>query len=138
MSTLNNVYYLFNKLKLAGCPPATQDIAINLANRQKAIDTAHYGPLNPNEPNEDYWQAKANQFNTSIEEAKSARCANCGFFNQTKDILNCIAEGIGKAIDQPDPYDTINAGDIGYCEAFDFKCAGSRTCDAWLAGGPIK
>ena len=41
------------------CPQATQDIATNLKNRQKAIDVAHYGPLNPNEPNDDYWKAKA-------------------------------------------------------------------------------
>jgi hypothetical protein len=34
-----------------GCPPATQDISLNLKNRQKAIDEYHYGPLNPNEPN---------------------------------------------------------------------------------------
>ena len=45
-----------------GCPPATQDVGINLKNRQRAIDIAHYGPLNPNEPNEDYWIAKAKMF----------------------------------------------------------------------------
>ena len=124
------------RINLAGCPPATQDIKLNLENRQHAIDTAHYGPLNPNEPNEEYWQAKADQFKTTIEEAKSAICANCGFFNQTKAVLECIAEGIGKGT-SADPFDTIEAGDVGYCEAFDFKCAGARTCDAWLAGGPI-
>ena len=32
------------------CPPATQDISINLANREKAIKDAAYGPLNPAEP----------------------------------------------------------------------------------------
>ena len=34
--------------------------------------------------------------------------------------------------------ETIKAGDLGYCEAFDFKCASKRTCDAWIAGGPVK
>jgi len=29
----------------AGCPDATQNIAINLENRQNAIDVANYGPL---------------------------------------------------------------------------------------------
>ena len=120
------------------CPEAILDIKKNLSNRQVAIDTAHYGPLDPNLPNEDYWTAKAKQFNTSVEEAKKALCANCGFFNQTKSILDCIAKGIGEGKGEPDPYDTIEAGDVGYCEAFDFKCAGKRTCDAWLAGGPIK
>jgi hypothetical protein len=27
----------------------------------------------------------------------------------------------------------IDAGDLGYCEIFDFKCAASRTCRAWIA-----
>ena len=44
-----------------GCPPATQDISLNLRNRQKAIDEYHYGPLNPNEPNDEYWQELADK-----------------------------------------------------------------------------
>ena len=32
----------------------------------------------------------------------------------------------------------IAKANLGYCELFHFKCAGNRTCDAWLAGGPIK
>ena len=43
------------------CPPATQDIGINIKNRQKAIDTAGYGPLNPKEVNAKFWKAKANK-----------------------------------------------------------------------------
>lgn len=121
--------------RLAGCPPATHDIPTNLKNRQKCIDDANYGPLNPNEPNEDYWKAKADMFKGDVESAKKALCANCSFFNQTKAILDCIAEGIGGT--QKEEWDTIDAGDLGYCEAFDFKCASARTCDAWVAGGPI-
>ena len=30
-----------------------------------------------------------------------------------------------------------DAADLGYCELFHFKCAATRTCDAWLVGGPI-
>ena len=117
-----------------GCPPATYDIKLNIENRQKCIDEANYGPLNPNEPNEEYWQAKADQFNGSKEEAKKALCGNCAFFYRTPEILKCIAEGLGEEVD---PYEAIEAGEIGYCEAYDFKCAASRTCDAWVVGGPI-
>ena len=117
------------------CPPATQDIATNLKNRQNAIDVAHYGPLNPNLPSEEYWIIKGKQFNTTPEEAKKSRCANCSFFNVSQAIKYCIAKGIGNELD---PYNVINAGDLGYCEAFDFKCASQRTCDAWVVGGPIK
>ena len=126
--------YKSKALLQVDCPEATQNIKLNIANRQKAIDEAHYGPLNPNEPNEEYWKAKADQFGASVEEAKKALCGNCSFFYRTPEILKCIAEGLGEEVD---PYEAINAGDIGYCEAYDFKCASSRTCDAWVVGGPI-
>ena len=121
----------------ADCPAATQDIAVNLANRQNAIDTANYGPLDSSLPNEDYWTAKAEMFNTTIENAKNARCGNCSFFDIRSSMLACMAEGIGF---EPgtDPYDVIDAGQLGYCEAFDFKCSAERTCDSWLVGGPVK
>jgi hypothetical protein len=123
---------LFDEIE--GCPVSTKDIKLNIANRQIAIDDANYGPLNPNEPNEEYWKAKADQFKGSVEEAKKALCGNCVFFYRTPQILKCIAEGLGMEVD---PYEVIDAGEIGYCEAFDFKCAASRTCAAWVVGGPI-
>jgi hypothetical protein len=119
-----------------GCPASTVDLELNLKNRQEAIDAANYGPLNPGEANEEYWQAKADKFNTSVKDAKSATCGNCGFFVRTKSMLACIAAGIGEEA-LADPYDAIAAGELGYCEAFDFKCAAARTCDAWIGGGPI-
>jgi hypothetical protein len=115
------------------CPPATQNVELNLKNRQECIDVANYGPLNPNEPNEDYWKAKADMFKGDVETAKKSICGNCAFFVQTKAVLDCIAGGINDT----NEWDTIEAGDLGYCEAFDFKCAANRTCDAWVVGGPI-
>jgi len=119
--------------QFAACPPETQDIELNLKNRQKAIDEAHYGPQNPNEPNEDYWKAKADMFQGDVEAAKKSLCGNCAFFDQKKKTLDCIAKGIGGE----DAWDTIKAGDLGVCQAFSFKCASQRTCDAWVSGGPI-
>lgn len=116
------------------CPPATQDIQLNIANRQKAIDEANYGPQNPNEPNEEYWKAKAEQFKGDVQAAKKALCGNCSFFYRTPQVLDCIAKGLGEEVDA---WDAIEAGELGYCEAFDFKCAAARTCDAWVVGGPI-
>ena len=37
-----------------------------------------------------------------------------------------------------DAWDTIEAGKLGYCTMHKFKCAGSRTCNAWIVGGPVK
>ena len=33
--------------------------------------------------------------------------------------------------------DIVVKANLGYCELFDFKCAGTRTCDAWITNGPI-
>lgn len=35
-------------------------------------------------------------------------------------------------------WDTVDAGKLGYCTMHKFKCAGSRTCNAWITGGPVK
>jgi hypothetical protein len=120
-----------------GCPPATQDISLNLRNRQKAIDEYHYGPLNPNEPNDEYWQELADKWNTDdIKSVKQNRCGNCAAFDISPDMLDCIAQGIGSEPGS-DPHDTIDAGDLGYCKFLKFKCAAKRTCDAWVEGGPV-
>jgi hypothetical protein len=116
----------------AACPVATQDIKINLKNRGTAISVANYGPANPSLPNEQYWIDKGNIFGGSPEDAKTMTCNNCAAFNRSKEILDCIAQGLGNNT-AADPWATIDAGDLGYCEIFDFKCASSRTCDAWVA-----
>jgi len=120
------------------CPPATQDIALNLKNRKNAIDTAMYGPLNPDEPNEEYWQGLASEWKVDIETAKKQRCGNCAVFVVTTDMKNCIAQGIEQGgSSESDAWDAIGTAELGYCEAFDFKCAASRTCRAWVTGGPL-
>jgi hypothetical protein len=121
------------------CPPATQDITVNLANRKICVDKANYGPANPDLPNEDFWQAKADLFKTSIEETKTMRCKNCAAFVQKEKMINCIQKGIASEIDENQlATDIIDVANLGYCELFDFKCAGERTCDAWITGGPLK
>jgi hypothetical protein len=44
-------------------------------------------------------------------------------------MLDCIEKGIGS---EGDAEEFIEKADLGYCEIFDFKCAASRTCDAWV------
>ena len=117
----------------AACPIETQDVAANLANRQKAIEVANYGPLDPSEPNTEYWQAAADRWEVTIEEVQTARCGNCAAFNVTTPMQACIAEGVGGGEAEA----VIDAGAIGFCEVFDFKCAAARRCDGWMVGGPI-
>jgi hypothetical protein len=121
------------------CPPATQDIQLNLKNRQNAIDNVGYGPLNPKEPNDEFWQEKAARWDTTPEQARTTICGNCVFFIRTPEMLDCISKGIeqgGSSVDDADA--AIDQAELGYCEALDFKCAASRTCNAWAAGGPIE
>ena len=66
---------ILNEAEISKCPPATQNIELNLQNRQKAINEYGYGPLNPNEPNKKFWQIKMDMWKLdSVEEAKSSRC----------------------------------------------------------------
>lgn len=118
------------------CPPATQDIELNLKNRQKAIDEYGYGPLNPQLPNLKFWLKKVEEWNLdSVEEAKSSLCGNCAAFDIKTETLDCIATGIGGDTETAD--EVIDAGELGYCRFLKFKCASKRTCDAWVTGGPL-
>jgi hypothetical protein len=121
------------------CPPATQDINLNLKNRQKAIEDQHYGPLNPNLPNDKFWAKKAEMWQLDdVNEAKESLCGNCAAFDITEKTLDCIAKGIGTDGGSEDPHDVIEAGQLGYCRFLKFKCAARRTCDAWVVGGPVQ
>lgn len=120
-----------------GCPLATRDLTMNLKNRGKAIDKADYGPMDPNLPNNEYWARMASKWDATPEEARQMRCGNCAAFNKTEKMLECIEEGL--APDRMnDAMEVVDAGDLGFCEIFDFKCAGNRTCAAWIVGGPIE
>lgn len=119
------------------CPVATKDIAVNLKNRKTAIDSAMYGPLNPSEPNEDYWKNIAGEWDVDVASAKKQLCGNCVMFIVTPQMKDCINSGVTGG-ERPDEWAAIDsAGQLGYCEAFDFKCAAKRTCRAWVVGGPI-
>ena len=119
------------------CPVATGDVSVNLENRQKAIDKANYGPMNPNEQNMDYWREISKVWRNSPVQAKKSLCGNCAAFIQTTKMMDCIESGLATGDSEMDAWEVIDAGDLGYCEIWDFKCASKRTCTAWVTGGPI-
>lgn len=127
-------------LQEQACPTATRDISVNIKNRQVAIDEYGYGPANPDDKkanNKAFWQAKADMWNCSVENVKTMKCENCGAFDISDKMRSCIENGIDRDEDGVDGMATIEKADIGYCNFLHFKCAGSRTCDAWIANGPI-
>lgn len=131
----NEINLTITKLaaKEENCPEATQDIQLNLKNRQKAINEQGYGPADPSQKNEKFWMKKMEMWKVDeLSEVKNMLCGNCAAFDITTKTLDCIESGIGE-----DATETIKAGKLGYCKFLKFKCAAKRTCDAWVTGGPI-
>lgn len=121
-----------------GCPAATQSIDINLKNRQIAIQKYGYGPANPDDSeadNKQFWDQKAKMWKTSVENVKTMRCGNCAAFDVSDKMWDCITKGMKQ--DGNDPLATVHKADLGYCNFLHFKCAGERTCDAWVTGDAI-
>tara|TARA_B100001173_G_C15668627_1_gene412644 strand:+ start:87 stop:506 length:420 start_codon:yes stop_codon:yes gene_type:complete len=118
------------------CPKATLDIKENIKNRDWTIKNYGYGPLNPDYPDEGFWEKKAELWNSDVDTVMTAKCGNCAAFDQTEKIISCMIEGINET-KLADPYEVQQHANLGYCQLFKFKCAATRTCDAWLHGGPI-
>jgi hypothetical protein len=64
-------------------------------------------------------------------------CGNCSAFDVSDSMRACMAKGIKGTESSVDANATINLADLGYCNFLHFKCAGSRSCKAWVTGGPI-
>ena len=119
-----------------GCPIATQDIDVNLEDRQKAIDKYHYGPANPDKPGT-YWKDAAKRWGIDETTAKTMKCGNCAAFDVSDKMWDCMSKGIEGKEDNIDALATVQKGDLGYCNFLHFKCAGTRSCTAWVTGGAI-
>ena len=123
------------------CPTATQDVSVNLKNRNNAFQKFGYGPPNPEDANDTFWLKKAKMYNAPTAVIKDMRCGNCAAFIQTPKMMECIKGGLEKSKSSPNDLDYdqqfIDAADLGFCELFHFTCAAARTCDAWKSGGPI-
>lgn len=119
-----------------GCPPATQNIDINLKNRQTAIDKYQYGPANPDKPG-NYWKDYAKTWDIDEKTAKTMTCSVCAAFDVSDKMWACIESGIQGDIKEVDAMATIHKSDLGYCNFLHFKCAGTRSCTAFVSGGAI-
>jgi hypothetical protein len=113
---------------------ALTDLDLNTKNRDMTTQNDGYGPLNPGDEkgSKPFWDKKAKMWNTTVEAAMEARCGNCAAFNQAPAVMKKMAEGLGPAGKK-----IQELSNLGFCELFEFKCAGDRTCNKWLVNGPI-
>ena len=81
------------------CPLPTKDEDLNQENKDVAIAEYNYGPA-----------------------ITDAECGNCGMYNQTDDMMDCIGDA---------------SGGTGYCQMLKFVCSSENTCNEWAEGGPI-
>lgn len=113
------------------CPAPTQDLFLNTANRDRAIQTKHikYGPLNVEEPG-DYWKDIAKKWDTTEKAARKSKCIKCTAFDVSPRMLKCIPGKTSQPVED-------EHGILGYCWMHQFKCHSARSCNTWAAGGPI-
>jgi hypothetical protein len=126
----------FLLLREEACPVATQNLDVNVKNRQHAIDEYHYGPANPNEPGS-YWKDAAKIWGIDEKTAMTMKCENCAAFDISDKMRDCMDSGMKGDEESVDAMATINKSDLGYCNILHFKCAGTRSCSVWLTNGPI-
>lgn len=88
------------------CPIATKDAEANMEAKEVAVEEANY-----RDPSMDG--------GFKLTEV----CGNCGAYNQTEDMLECIGD---------------DSGDLGYCQMYKFMCSSDHVCNDWVKGGPIK
>lgn len=87
------------------CPLPTQDAELNEENKMAAAE--EHGYRDP-----------ADDGGFRLSEI----CGNCGAYNQTEDMLECIGD---------------ESGNLGYCQLLKFVCEKEYTCNKWVEGGPI-
>lgn len=105
-----------------------------------------YGPMNPNldnesseENNDSFWRKLSkiwsgkSDVDIKISQAKTMRCKNCAAFDKSSEMKKCIKDGIEAGEESKNSWDTVNAGQLGYCNFLNFKCAANRTCKAWVS-----
>ena len=126
----------FFLLREEACTVATQNLDVNVKNRQHAIDEYHYGPANPNEPGS-YWKDAAKIWGIDEKTAMTMKCENCAAFDISDKMRDCMDSGMKGDEESVDAMATINKSDLGYCNILHFKCAGTRSCSVWLTNGPI-
>lgn len=110
---------------------------VNIANHLLAIQYEALGPIDPREPNQEYWTLKAEKWQVLEGEARTRLCMNCAHYDNSPEIVEYMQntwEPI-KLQELPiDPAPVDIPGDLSACcTRWLITCTAMRTCDAWEA-----
>ena len=110
---------------------------VNVANHLLAIQYEALGPLDPREPNPEFWAAKVEKWQVLEGEARTRLCMNCAHYDNSPEIVEYMQntwEPI-KLQELPiDPAPVDIPGDLSACcTRWTITCTAMRTCDAWEA-----
>ena len=83
------------------------------------------GPVDPREPNNEFWKEKAMHWLTTEGLARGRLCANCEYYINTSDVPTTP-----KLAD-------VEEHPVAWCKKFDITCSPTRTCNEQEMGGPI-
>lgn len=110
---------------------------VNIANHLLAIKYEALGPVDPREPNPEFWAAKVEKWQVLEGEARTRLCMNCAHYDNSPEIVEYMQntwEPI-KLQELPiDPAPVDIPGDLSACcTRWTITCTAMRTCDAWEA-----
>lgn len=118
------------------CPIEAQYKEVNLSNHLLAIKLANLGPADPRQPNTLYWGDKMLLWGVQEGVARSQLCMNCGHYDDSAEMLACIATGQGGTLLPSELPVEPRWADIpgmpsAICTRWNITCSAIRTCDDW-------
>ena len=115
------------------CPLSLQNNKVNIKNHKSTIAEHGLGPVDPTQPNDEFWADKGNKWGCSGNDARGRLCANCEHYIQTTEIQDCIDNGPTKDFktSMVDPsLKDIESKPVAWCNLYDITCSPVRTCDS--------
>lgn len=110
---------------------------VNIANHLLAIKYEALGPIDPREPNPEFWALKAEKWQVLEGEARTRLCMNCAHYDNSPEIVEYMQNTWTpiKLQELPiDPAPVDIPGDLSACcTRWTITCTAMRTCDAWEA-----
>jgi len=110
---------------------------VNIQNHLLAIKYEALGPIDPREPNQEYWAAKVEKWQVLEGEARTRLCMNCAHYDNSPEIVEYMQSTwepikLQELPIDPAPVDIL--GDLSACcTRWLITCTAMRTCDAWEA-----